>query len=534
MELYVDLGAHSYSIYIENNILKDTGSYIEKVYSGKKIMIISDDNVFPLYGDTIVKTLEDEYEVHSLILPHGEPTKSFQSLPKIYSALLEARFSRSDLIIALGGGVIGDLAGFAAASFLRGIKFIQIPTSLLAQVDSSVGGKVAVDLPEGKNLVGAFYQPALVLIDPLVLNTLPERYINDGMGEVIKYGCIWDADLFKNLEAHTSFEDLKKDLTEVIYRCVDIKRIVVEHDQFDTGERMLLPFGLHHFVYLPFFFTSLGGVETIDGQTVQGAINIYNAILGSPSTPFNIEVSRFVMNGKVIFAMFGLPGAALAFYKTALPKNKKKTAALMIAIVVPCILSGITEPLEYSFLFIAPILYVFHALMAGLAYALTYALQFNVAGSASFGGPLLSLIFNGIMGAAKGSNWQVILFLGPIYFVVYYFVFKFIILKKDLKTPGREEESDDEAEKAPKTVISDLIPAIVEAVGGDNNIKSVEACFTRLRIQLNDCDKVVDDAEFTEKLEARGIVHVNGGVQIVYGNMASNYATQMRELLGME
>ena len=243
MELYVDLGAHSYSIYIENNILKDTGSYIEKVYSGKKIMIISDDNVFPLYGDTIVKTLEDKYEVHSLILPHGEPTKSFQSLPKIYSALLESRFSRSDLIIALGGGVIGDLAGFAAASFLRGIKFIQIPTSLLAQVDSSVGGKVAVDLPGGKNLVGAFYQPALVLIDPLVLNTLPERYINDGMGEVIKYGCIWDADLFKNLEAHTSFEDLKKDLTEVIYRCVDIKRIVVEHDQFDTGERMLLNFG---------------------------------------------------------------------------------------------------------------------------------------------------------------------------------------------------------------------------------------------------------------------------------------------------
>ena len=227
MELYVDLGAHSYSIYIENNILKDTGSYIEKVYSGKKIMIISDDNVFPLYGDTIVKTLEDEYEVHSLILPHGEPTKSFQSLPKIYSALLEARFSRSDLIIALGGGVIGDLAGFAAASFLRGIKFIQIPTSLLAQVDSSVGGKVAVDLPEGKNLVGAFYQPALVLIDPLVLNTLPERYINDGMGEVIKYGCIWDADLFKNLETHTSFEDLKKDLTEVIYRCVDINRILI-------------------------------------------------------------------------------------------------------------------------------------------------------------------------------------------------------------------------------------------------------------------------------------------------------------------
>ena len=243
MELYVDLGAHSYSIYIENNILKDTGSYIEKVYSGKKIMIISDDNVFPLYGDTIVKTLEDKYEVHSLILPHGEPTKSFQSLPKIYSALLEARFSRSDLIIALGGGVIGDLAGFAAASFLRGIKFIQIPTSLLAQVDSSVGGKVAVDLPEGKNLVGAFYQPALVLIDPLVLNTLPERYINDGMGEVIKYGCIRDRAFFDKLAAWGGREGVMEHIEEVIHTCCDIKRKVVLNDERDTGERMVLNFG---------------------------------------------------------------------------------------------------------------------------------------------------------------------------------------------------------------------------------------------------------------------------------------------------
>lgn len=243
MELYVDLGEHSYSIYIENNILNQAGAYIANVYSGKKIMIVSDDNVYPLYGDHLLNSLSGEYEVHSLVLPHGESTKSFQSLPTIYSALLEAKFSRSDLIIALGGGVIGDLAGFAAASFLRGIKFIQIPTSLLAQVDSSVGGKVAVDLPEGKNLVGAFYQPSLVLIDPQVLDTLPERFINDGMGEVIKYGCIWDAELFSDLEAHTSFEDLKKDLPGIISRCVDIKRIVVEHDQFDTGERMLLNFG---------------------------------------------------------------------------------------------------------------------------------------------------------------------------------------------------------------------------------------------------------------------------------------------------
>lgn len=243
MKLYVDLGDDSYPIYIENNILAKAGEFVTKVFSGNKVMIVSDDNVYPLYGKKLQETLSKQFECHSFVLPHGESTKNFQSLPLIYNALLEARMSRSDLMIALGGGVIGDLAGFAAASYLRGIKFVQIPTSLLAQVDSSVGGKVAVDLPQGKNLVGAFYQPSLVLIDPLVLNTLPERFVNDGMGEIIKYGCIKDEALFMALEAHDSFEDLKKDLTGIIHRCVDIKRSVVEKDQFDTGERMLLNFG---------------------------------------------------------------------------------------------------------------------------------------------------------------------------------------------------------------------------------------------------------------------------------------------------
>ena len=188
-------------------------------------MIVSDDNVFPLYGEIITKALSDSgFECHSFVLPHGEPTKSFQSLPKIYEALINAKLTRSDLLIALGGGVIGDLAGFAASSYLRGIKFVQIPTSLLAQVDSSVGGKVAVDLPQGKNLVGAFYHPKAVIIDPDVLNTLPDHFISDGMGEVIKYGCIKDKELFELLCKHTSFDDLKPKLTQIIARCVDIKR----------------------------------------------------------------------------------------------------------------------------------------------------------------------------------------------------------------------------------------------------------------------------------------------------------------------
>ena len=161
MKLQVALKENSYPIYIQNGILGNAGSHLSQVFTGRKIMIISDDHVYPLYGKKLTDSL-DSWECHTLVLPHGEPTKSFQTLSEVYSAMLEAHISRSDLVIALGGGVIGDLAGFAAATYLRGIKLIQIPTSLLAQVDSSVGGKTAVDLPQGKNLVGAFYQPSLV------------------------------------------------------------------------------------------------------------------------------------------------------------------------------------------------------------------------------------------------------------------------------------------------------------------------------------------------------------------------------------
>lgn len=243
MKMIVDLKEHSYPIYIEKGLINKADEKIKEIYSGKRIMIISDDRVYSYYGDALKELLSKSFECHEAIISHGETSKSFATLPEVYSALLKAGISRTDLIIALGGGVVGDLAGFVAATYLRGIKFVQIPTSLLAQVDSSVGGKVAVDLPEGKNLVGAFYQPKMVLIDPNVLNTLPERYLIDGMGEVIKYGCIKDAELFDKLESYGSYEKIKEHMTEIIATCVDIKRKVVEEDEFDTGERLLLNFG---------------------------------------------------------------------------------------------------------------------------------------------------------------------------------------------------------------------------------------------------------------------------------------------------
>lgn len=243
MKLYVDLKEHGYPIYIERGILDKAAEKIGEVYQGKKIMIISDDQVYSYYGEKLKESLSERYQCFECVIPHGESSKSIHTLPGVYSQLLQAKLSRTDLIIALGGGVVGDLAGFVAATYLRGIKFVQIPTSILAQVDSSVGGKVAVDLPEGKNLVGAFYQPKMVLIDPNVLDTLPERYVIDGMGEVIKYGCIKDAALFDKLEACGSYEVLKEHMPEIIATCVDIKRRVVQEDEFDTGERLLLNFG---------------------------------------------------------------------------------------------------------------------------------------------------------------------------------------------------------------------------------------------------------------------------------------------------
>ena len=240
MELTVQT-AKPYSILLERGLLAQTGKHCLPLFStGTRAMVISDSNVFPLYGETVMDSLRRAgYEVHSCVFPAGEQSKLLSTVETFFRALGENGFTRSDFIVALGGGVTGDMAGFAAATFLRGIDFVQIPTTLLAQVDSSVGGKTGVDLPFGKNLVGAFHQPRLVLIDPDTLSTLPPHFFADGMGEVIKYGCIRRPALFKYLME----EDAREHLEEVIYECVDCKRQVVEADALDKGERMILNFG---------------------------------------------------------------------------------------------------------------------------------------------------------------------------------------------------------------------------------------------------------------------------------------------------
>lgn len=230
----------SYDILIGSGLLSRLGQQVKAVCCAGKVCIVSDSNVFPLYGETVEASLLNAgFEVAHFVFPAGEESKNATVYLNLLNFLAENQMTRSDCLIALGGGVVGDLTGFAAATYLRGIPYVQVPTTLLAAVDSSVGGKTAIDLPAGKNLCGAFCQPRLVLCDTDTLNTLPLDIFRDGCAEVIKYAILYDAQLFDYLKKAGSDFDREA----VISRCVELKRDVVMVDEFDTGARMKLNLG---------------------------------------------------------------------------------------------------------------------------------------------------------------------------------------------------------------------------------------------------------------------------------------------------
>lgn len=245
-EVKVRLGERSYSIYVGTDLLSKLGEYCQKRLNGTRCALIADQNVDRRYGSTAAKSLQDAgFAVTRITVPPGETSKSLKAVQFCYDELAKHRLERSSFVVALGGGVVGDLAGFVAATYLRGIAFVQVPTTLLAQVDSSVGGKVGVNLKAGKNLVGAFHQPKLVLCDLVTLRSLPTREFRAGLAEVIKYGVIYDAALFRRLE-----RDLNKllaletkDLIDVVSRCCAIKAQIVSQDETETGLRAILNFG---------------------------------------------------------------------------------------------------------------------------------------------------------------------------------------------------------------------------------------------------------------------------------------------------
>ena len=311
--LFVDLKENSYNILIEKGLLNKLGEELKNIYFGEKIFIITDENVDKYYGSKVKDELDKiGYKTRKMVLAPGEKTKSFSTLPSIYNELLDFKLTRKELIITLGGGVIGDLGGFVASTFLRGVSFIQIPTSLLAQVDSSVGGKVAVDLEKGKNLVGSFYQPKAVFIDPDVLNTLPEKFYKDGMAEVIKYGCIKDRDFFYMLKSLKSREEVMNNIEDILYKCCYIKKSVVERDEKDLGERMLLNFGhtLGHAIEKYYNFTGYSHGEAVaigmynislksedEGITEKGVAEEIKEILINYDLPYKVDIKD---NNKII------------------------------------------------------------------------------------------------------------------------------------------------------------------------------------------------------------------------------------------
>lgn len=318
--------SRSYDIRIGPGLLSTLGGHAKALGRAKRVCIVSDTNVYPLYGSKAEESLREAgFQVSRFVFPAGESQKNGNTYLELLSALARERLTRTDLIVALGGGVTGDLAGFAAATYLRGIPMIQAPTTLLAAVDSSVGGKTAIDLPEGKNLAGAFYQPSLVLCDTDTLDTLPGEVFLEGCGEVIKYSVLYDRALFDTLLQ--TGPDFPRE--EAIRRCVELKRDVVMADEFDTGVRQKLNLG----------HTVGHGVEAGSGFTVAhgNAVAIGIAIVARASAKYGIcsqETAREIIS---LIQRFGLPTAteytAHELYSYAL--SDKKRAGDVVALVVP-------------------------------------------------------------------------------------------------------------------------------------------------------------------------------------------------------
>ncbi|MBO4992229.1 MAG: 3-dehydroquinate synthase [Firmicutes bacterium] len=242
--LHIDLNEHSYDILTGHGLLDQAGTLIRRVWSGSRAVVLTDDTVRDLYGSRLEQSLSAAgISAAVFSVAPGEQSKSMKVLEHLLDFMASHGLTRSDLLIVLGGGVAGDLGGFAAACYMRGIAFVQIPTTLLAQVDSGVGGKTAVNLESGKNLVGAFWQPRLVISDTSLLASLSAREFAGGMAEVIKYGCIFDRSFFAFLEGCSDRSELMERMPYIVHRCCDLKRIVVEEDERDTGRRMLLNFG---------------------------------------------------------------------------------------------------------------------------------------------------------------------------------------------------------------------------------------------------------------------------------------------------
>ena len=314
-------------------------------------------------------------------------------------------------------------------------------------------------------------------------------------------------------------------------------------------ERILIPFGLHHVFYLPFWQTGVGGSAIVDGNLIMGAQNIFFAELASPATDvFSVSATRF-MSGKFPFMIFGLPGAALAMYSCAKTHKKKIAGGLLLSASLTAMLTGITEPIEFTFLFVAPVLYFFHSLLAGLSYMLTHV--FNVGVGMTFSGGIIDLLLFGVLQGNEKTGWIAILPIGIVYFIVYFLLFRFMIRKFDYVTPGREEDGEtklytradyNEKKKSAKPEVAgepemsdpavgleDTSSIIVRGLGGRENIRDIDCCATRLRVTVHDSSLVTDS--LLKMSGAAGVIRRGNGVQVVYGPQVSVIKSELDDYL---
>jgi 3-dehydroquinate synthase len=315
-----------YDVIIGSGILSQLGESLRIFCNGKKVAVLSDSNVWPLDGESARESLQKSgFEVITFVFPAGESSKNGGTYLEILNFLAENKLTRSDCLVALGGGVVGDLGGFVSATYLRGIAYVQVPTTLLAAVDSSVGGKTAIDLPAGKNLAGAFYQPRLVLCDTNTLNTLPEDIFQDGCAEVIKYAVLFDADLF----AHLKQFGISFDREAVIAQCVQHKANVVKEDEFDTGTRMLLNLGhtVGHGIEAASGYTISHGKAVAAGMAIIARASVKMGLCGKNATQDICDLlQRFSLPTQTEFTADALLDAML---------SDKKRAGDSITLVVP-------------------------------------------------------------------------------------------------------------------------------------------------------------------------------------------------------
>lgn len=336
MNIITVTASTQYNVIIGSNLYSQLGSFASALGTPCKAAIISDSNVFPIYGKAVESSLQATgFKTCNYIFPAGEGSKNGSTYLSILDFLAHNHITRSDCLIALGGGVVGDITGFAAATYLRGIAYIQVPTTLLAMVDSSVGGKTAIDLPSGKNLAGAFYQPQLVLCDISALDTLPGHIFRDGCAEVIKYGILYDRKLF----AHLSEYGLDFDRELVVSRCIELKRDVVAMDEFDRGARQMLNLG----------HTIGHGIEAYSDYAITHgqAVAIGIAIVSKAGVVHGICDSHANLQIRTVIEQFGLPlstsASAHELYTCAL-SDKKRTGDIVNMIIPKSIGNCVIQP----------------------------------------------------------------------------------------------------------------------------------------------------------------------------------------------